>query len=150
MYVMYVPQECIAQGVGNFVCGLFGAMGGDAMIGQSTINVMNGARARLSGVTAALGMLVAILATLVHQDIVGYRLIVVGVVIGAGIGAVLALKIQMTDMPQMVALLNGFGGGASVLVAGAEMATHSPLLLQPPSPGSHGPQALQKSGCPGS
>lgn len=75
----------------------------------------------------ALGMLLAILATLAHQDIVGYKLIIIGLVIGAGIGAVLALKIQMTAIPQMVALLNGFGGGASVLVAGAEMVTHTPL-----------------------
>ena len=69
----------------------------------------------------ALGMLVAILATLVNQQIIGYGLIVVGVVIGAAIGVALAIKIAMTDMPQLVALFNGFGGGASVLVAGAEL-----------------------------
>ncbi len=75
-------------------------------------------RGNLLGAT---GMLVAILATLVNQQIVGYGLIIVGVVIGAAIGAVLATKITMTDMPQLVALFNGFGGGASVLVAGAEL-----------------------------
>ena len=69
----------------------------------------------------ALGMLVAIVATLVHQDVVGYAVIIVGVIIGGAIGAVLAVKIEMTAMPQLVALFNGFGGGASVLVAGAEM-----------------------------
>jgi NAD(P) transhydrogenase subunit beta len=75
-------------------------------------------RGNLLGAT---GMLVAIVATLVHQEVVSYGLILAGLVIGAAIGAVLALKIQMTAMPQMVALLNGFGGAASVLVAGAEL-----------------------------
>jgi NAD(P) transhydrogenase subunit beta len=73
----------------------------------------------------ALGMLVAIVATLFHQDVLdhpsGYVLVAIGLVIGGLIGAVLALKIHMTAMPQMVALFNGFGGGASVLVAGAEL-----------------------------
>jgi len=41
-------QECMAQGLGNLLCGFFGGMGGDAMIGQSTVNAMNGARGRLS------------------------------------------------------------------------------------------------------
>eukprot|EP00957_Ditylum_brightwellii_P183370 13968111-Ditylum_brightwellii.AAC.1 len=41
-------QELFAQGLANLVCGLFRAMGGDAMIGQSTINIMNGARHRVS------------------------------------------------------------------------------------------------------
>jgi len=66
-------------------------------------------------------MLLAIVVTLVNQNIVGYGLIVVGLVIGAGIGGVLAVKIEMTAMPQLVALFNGFGGAASVLVAGAEL-----------------------------
>ncbi|OHB86065.1 MAG: NAD synthetase [Planctomycetes bacterium RBG_16_64_12] len=69
----------------------------------------------------AAGMLVAILVTLIHQEIIGYWLIAIGIVIGSVVGAVLALKIRMTAMPQMVALFNGFGGGASVLVAGAEL-----------------------------
>ena len=80
-------------------------------------------RGNLLGAT---GMLVAILATLVNQQIMGYWLIVIGVIIGTAIGAVLAIKIAMTDMPQLVALFNGFGGGASVLVAGAEL-----IRLQP-------------------
>ncbi|HUT93525.1 MAG TPA: NAD(P)(+) transhydrogenase (Re/Si-specific) subunit beta [Thermoguttaceae bacterium] len=69
----------------------------------------------------AAGMLVAILVTLIHQEIIGYWLIAIGIAIGAAVGAVLALKIRMTAMPQLVALFNGFGGGASVLVAGAEL-----------------------------
>ncbi len=67
----------------------------------------------------ALGMLLAIVVTLLDQQVVGFTLIIVGLVIGSAVGAILALKIQMTAMPQLVALFNGFGGGASVLVAGA-------------------------------
>ena len=67
----------------------------------------------------ALGMLIAIVVTLFHKDIIDYKLIFTGFVIGGAIGAVLAIKIQMTAMPQLVGLYNGFGGGASLLVAGA-------------------------------
>ena len=69
----------------------------------------------------ALGMLIAVVVTLFNREIDGYVLIVVGLAIGTAIGAYLAVKIEMTAMPQMVALFNGFGGIASVLVAGAEM-----------------------------
>ena len=55
---------------------------------------------------------------LLKTGIVGWVWIFAGVVVGGLIGAVLALKIQMTAMPQLVALFNGFGGVASVLVAG--------------------------------
>jgi NAD(P) transhydrogenase subunit beta len=68
---------------------------------------------------SALGMLVAIVATLVNKQIVSFSLILAGVALGSAIGATLAVRIQMTAMPQLVALFNGFGGGASVLVAGA-------------------------------
>jgi len=54
-------RECVAQGGANIVNGLFGGMGGCAMIGQSLINVNSGGRGRLSGVTAALGLLAFIL-----------------------------------------------------------------------------------------
>lgn len=63
-------KECIAQGLGNLFSGLFQSMGGDAMIGQSTINVMNGARYRLSGVVAGLSMLVIIVAASPAIDLV--------------------------------------------------------------------------------
>ncbi len=69
----------------------------------------------------ALGMLIAVVATLAHRQILSFELIIAGIVVGALVGAVLALKVPMTAMPQMVALLNGFGGGASALVAGASM-----------------------------
>lgn len=67
------------------------------------------------------GMLLAIVITLTDQGIVGFEVILIGLVIGAAIGAVLAVKIEMTAMPELVALFNGFGGIASVLVAGAAL-----------------------------
>ncbi|VAX41081.1 Sulfate permease [hydrothermal vent metagenome] len=54
-------RECIGQGVANVTCGIFGGMGGCAMIGQSLINVKSGGRGRLSGITAALTLLLFIL-----------------------------------------------------------------------------------------
>ena len=54
-------KECVGQGVANTVTGLFGGMGGCAMIGQSMINVNSGGRGRLSGITAALSLLMFIL-----------------------------------------------------------------------------------------
>ncbi|RMG62091.1 MAG: NAD(P)(+) transhydrogenase (Re/Si-specific) subunit beta [Calditrichaeota bacterium] len=69
----------------------------------------------------ALGMLLAVVVTLLHKDIVTYKYIVAGFVVGGVIGAVLAMKIAMTAMPQLVAVFNGFGGGASTLVAGAAL-----------------------------
>ncbi len=69
----------------------------------------------------ALGMLIAIVVTLFEGDIIDYKTIFIGFVIGGAIGAILAIKIKMTAMPQLVGLYNGFGGGASVLVAGAAL-----------------------------
>ena len=71
------------------------------------------------------GMLLAIVVTLLDSDIQYTSLVIVllilGVVIGGGIGAAFALRVPMTDMPQLVALFNGFGGAASIFVAGAEL-----------------------------
>jgi NAD(P) transhydrogenase subunit beta len=67
--------------------------------------------------TAALAMLLAVAGTLLELGRVDYRWIAAGLAIGTVIGAVAALKVAMTSMPEMVALLNGFGGGASTLVA---------------------------------
>ncbi|MCY4612662.1 MAG: NAD(P)(+) transhydrogenase (Re/Si-specific) subunit beta [Nitrospira sp.] len=67
------------------------------------------------------GMLLAIVITLTDHSIVSFEVILIGIVIGAAIGAVLAVKIEMTSMPELVALFNGFGGIASVLVAGAAL-----------------------------
>lgn len=76
--------------------------------------------ARQGNQLAALGMLLAIIVTLFDQRVVTFEYIILGIVIGSVIGAIFALKVQMTGMPQMVGLLNGFGGGASALVAFAE------------------------------
>jgi len=54
-------RECIGQGTANLICGLFGGMGGCAMIGQSLINVNSGGRGRLSGITAAVCLLAFVL-----------------------------------------------------------------------------------------
>ncbi|MBI3458323.1 MAG: NAD(P)(+) transhydrogenase (Re/Si-specific) subunit beta [Candidatus Rokubacteria bacterium] len=70
---------------------------------------------------AALGMLMAIIVTLLDRHIVNYWVILAGMAVGSTIGAVMALTVRMTAMPQMVALLNGSGGGASTLVAGAAL-----------------------------
>ena len=71
-------------------------------------------RGNLMGAT---GMLIAVLVTLFDQSILSYQLLTIGLCVGVGIGALLAIRVQMTSMPELVALFNGFGGGASVLVA---------------------------------
>jgi NAD(P) transhydrogenase subunit beta len=58
--------------------------------------------------------------TLLDSSIVNFSFIIAGVLVGGIVGATMALRIQMTSMPQMVALLNGFGGGASLTIALAE------------------------------
>jgi NAD(P) transhydrogenase subunit beta len=65
-------------------------------------------------------MLIAIAVTLFDRQIVSYQVIIAGVVVGSALGVWMARTVKMTAMPQMVALLNGFGGGASLLVGGAE------------------------------
>ena len=70
----------------------------------------------------SLAMLLAIVATLLHRDVVSWTGILIGIAIGSVIGTVMAKRVQMTTMPQMVALLNGLGGGGSFLVAGAYLA----------------------------
>ena len=80
---------------------------------------------------ASFGMLVAVLATLAMSEVVSYWTILAGVIVGSGIGTVLAVRIQMTAMPQMVALLNGFGGGASALVATAELLSYVRRGVEP-------------------
>jgi NAD(P) transhydrogenase subunit beta len=82
--------------------------------------------ARQGNLISAIGMLIAIVATLYDQKIVNYELIIIGLIIGSIVGAIFALKVEMTAMPQMVALLNGFGGGASLLVAAADYYKEAP------------------------
>jgi len=75
-------------------------------------------RGNLMGST---GMLLAVVITLADHRIISFDLILIGIVLGSVMGAILAVKIQMTAMPQLVALFNGFGGGASALVAGSAL-----------------------------
>lgn len=70
---------------------------------------------------SAFGMLLAIIVTLLDKRIVSFEVIIAGLVVGSAIGTFLALTTPMTAMPQMVGILNGFGGGASLLVAGAAL-----------------------------
>jgi len=82
---------------------------------------MSTAKTAVSGnVLASVGMLLAIVAALLSRGVVSYTVIIAGLLVGSTAGLVLATRIQMTAMPQMVALLNGFGGIASALVASAE------------------------------
>lgn len=78
------------------------------------------ATARQGNSLAAVGMLLAIAATLLYQTPMNFPLIVAGILVGSLIGMVMAQKVEMTAMPQMVGLLNGLGGAASTLVAAAE------------------------------
>jgi len=75
------------------------------------------ATARQGNLLAAVGMLLAVVATLLDHQVLNYQMIVVGLIIGSVLGAIAAYKVQMTEMPQMVGLLNGLGGAASALVA---------------------------------
>ena len=76
--------------------------------------------ARSGNFLSACGMFVAIVSTLIANDNIDLQMIVIGMIIGSAIGALFAQKVEMTQMPQMVAIFNGFGGSASALVAAAE------------------------------
>jgi H+-translocating NAD(P) transhydrogenase subunit beta len=78
------------------------------------------ATARSGNIIGASGMLLAVIATLLDREIIAFEWIIVGLVVGAVTGTLFARLVKMTAMPQMVALLNGFGGAASALVASAE------------------------------
>ena len=72
----------------------------------------------------AMGMFLAVLVTLARmqsEGVIGWELIVGGLAIGAIIGVLMATRVEMTGMPELVALFNGFGGGASALVALSEV-----------------------------
>ena len=84
------------------------------------IKMLSSARtARRGNMLSSVGMLLAIVATLLYKGM-AYQWIVVGIVIGSGIGAFAARRVKMTGMPELVGLFNGFGGLASMLVAWAE------------------------------
>ncbi|MEQ8524975.1 NAD(P)(+) transhydrogenase (Re/Si-specific) subunit beta [Gracilimonas sp.] len=92
------------------------------------------ATARKGNQYAAIGMLIGIVVTLFDQQIISFEWIIAGVVIGSLIGAVLAKKVAMTAMPELVAVFNGFGGGASALVAWGEFSRLTdPTTMTPDS-----------------
>ncbi len=76
--------------------------------------------ARKGNLYASIGMFLAIAATLFDQQVLTFEWIIIGALVGSLVGVLLALKTPMTGMPQMVGMLNGFGGGASTLVALSE------------------------------
>ncbi len=78
------------------------------------------ATARRGNAFASSAMLLAIVVTIVDQQILDWRTVAVGLVLGSIIGAFLARTVQMTEMPQLVGIFNGLGGGASAVVASAE------------------------------
>ena len=79
------------------------------------------ATARRGNALSSIGMLVAIVVTLTSREIVSYEWIAAGAIVGAVIGAVASRLIAMTSMPEMVALFNGSGGAASLLVGWAAL-----------------------------
>jgi NAD(P) transhydrogenase subunit beta len=84
--------------------------------------------ARSGNRLSMLGMLIAIIITLLDKQIIDYRYIIAGIIIGGLIGVYSALKVRMRAMPQMVALFNAFGGGASALVALSQFLRRSSSL----------------------
>ena len=79
--------------------------------------------ARRGNMMSAVGMLLAVVVALLDQGIVEYQWILLGFAVGAVIGGAVARMVEMTSMPEMVALFNGFGGMASLLVGWAALAT---------------------------
>jgi len=84
--------------------------------------------ARKGNMYSLVGMLLAIVITLLDQGILDYTYIIIGVVIGGTIGAIASRRVEMTGMPEMVALFNGFGGIASTFVAYSEYVNQSGLI----------------------
>ena len=76
--------------------------------------------ARKGNLLSSSGMLLAVLVTLADQSIIDFTWIIVGIISGGIVGYLAATKVQMTSMPEMVAIFNGFGGIASLLVGSAE------------------------------
>jgi len=86
------------------------------------------ATARRGNLLSALGMLLAIVVVLLTHGL-DYKWIILGIVIGSTIGLIAAYKVEMTSMPEMVALFNGFGGISSLLLAWAEYHQHSQMSV---------------------
>lgn len=77
--------------------------------------------ARQGNMIAAAGMAIAVITTLLLDGVGNWGLIILGLAVGTAVGAVASIRVQMTAMPQMVALYNGVGGGAVALIAWSEL-----------------------------
>src|SRR3979411_2486468 len=94
---------------------------------------LTGPRTAVRGnLIAAVGMAIAVLATLLIPGMSNWLLIALGVVIGSLLGIPAARQVKMTAMPQMVALFNGVGGGAVALIAWVEFNSTDGFLAEPP------------------
>ena len=80
-------------------------------------------------ILSSVAMLSAVSVTLIDVDI-GITIIISAIILGALVGSVIALKVKMTAIPEMVALFNGFGGMASFLIAWSQFTDTQPVLLQ--------------------
>jgi H+-translocating NAD(P) transhydrogenase subunit beta len=100
-----------------FIYGLYGL--------TSPVSAVRGNR------LAAVGMAIAIVATLLRPHVEHWPLIVLGVVVGTAIGVPAARRVKMTQMPQMVALFNGVGGGAVALIAWVEFRSTDGFAAEP-------------------
>lgn len=78
---------------------------------------------------SSIGMLLAILVTLLHKDILSYEWIIIGILLGGAYGAYKAKSVEMTQMPEMVSLFNGFGGLASLCVGWATISGMNNFVL---------------------
>ena len=92
----------------------------------------NAATAVRGNTLSACGMLLAVVATLLDQQIVTYQWIAAGILAGGAIGAVAAVRVPMTSMPEFVALFNGTGGLASLLVGWAAYHTTVGTYMESP------------------
>ncbi len=88
------------------------------------------ATARKGNLVSAIGMFLAVVVTLLDQSIIDYKWIGLGIVLGGVVGAVVARSVAMTSMPEMVALFNGTGGIASLLVGWAALYGFDPNGFQ--------------------
>ena len=90
------------------------------------LKLMSAPRTAVRGnLVGAAGMLLAILVTLFDQGVAGYQFIALGLIAGTVIGTSMANQVKMTSMPQLVGMLNGLGGGGSVLVAFSDLLHHT-------------------------
>ena len=86
--------------------------------------------ARSGNLMGAVGMLLAVVLTLLQADIIDYTVIIAGILVGGTVGTLLARRVAMTGIPQLVAAFNGFGGAASGMVAAAEFLENAPSEVE--------------------